>query len=185
MFTVPTVEPGISGWAECPPWSCPLVLGTREIMTREGQAYPQSHSNKRTPDLLTPGQLKPTHPSTVCPVLLPWLQIKATAAQFIEHAYSWVPGLSLQGFLKQMVPRETLAWCGPDWGFIRAVAAGFLLLSVLRVLRIPPCPQVTHLIPGVTRPDILAREGLSLGISIALGIFSNADAPGRRCSLRP
>lgn len=52
-------------------WSCPPVLGKGKIMTREGQAYPQSHSSKQTPDLLTPWPAGA--PPLSAPALLPWL----------------------------------------------------------------------------------------------------------------
>lgn len=78
-----------------------------------GQAYPQSHSNKQTPDLLTPGQLKPRPPhSSVCPCASAWLARESSSSSSAVHscACSWVPSLSPQGFRKQMVPLETLAW---------------------------------------------------------------------------
>lgn len=76
-----------------------------------GQAYPQSHSNKQTPDLLTPGQLKPRPPhSSVCPCASAWLARESSSSSSAVHscACSWVPSLSPQGFRKQMVPpRDT------------------------------------------------------------------------------
>lgn len=48
-------------------------------MTREGQVYPQSHSNRQAPDLLTPGELEPALVPLSAPLLLPQLQKKERA----------------------------------------------------------------------------------------------------------
>lgn len=85
-------------------------------MTREGQAYSQSHSNKQTPDLRTLGELEPTFPPLSAPALLPQLQMKVRARSSLT-CVSRGPRPESTGHI---VPLEIQTWCGHHWGFIRA-----------------------------------------------------------------
>lgn len=110
----------------------PLVVCMREIMTREGQGYPQSHSNKQIADLLTPRQGEPTHPSSVGPLhSCPAAKLKQQQG-ICEHACIPRPQpQSTRAFSSQRsLLRHRLRGCPQVHGWWASYEVGSILISL-------------------------------------------------------
>lgn len=64
-------------------------------MTREGQVYPQSHSYRQAPDLLTPGELEPALPPLSARAPAPAAN-ESKSTQFTDMCIPRSQGPSLQ-----------------------------------------------------------------------------------------